>query len=359
MPAHKMTSLGFSPFYRDFRTLALELGLAETGAAPAQGAKTYELFLERVNQGFCENLSYLTDAPEKRRDLTSVLPDVQTIFVVALPEKKLVEESAPMLEALDGAQELRNASESGESGAIVGYASCLDYHDVLRKKLKALEKLVLERFPNASTRKAVDTAPILEKDWARASGLGFVGLHSLLVTPSAGSRVFLGELLVSVPFQEATGFSDSADYLAALSRLRRRETGRSFDADEAERRCQSCRRCVDACPTRALNGDKTLDSRRCLNFWTIENRAELPEDIKEKLGDALFGCDRCQRVCPWNARLTPAEERRVPIEAIEKLDDETFRRLFRKTPIFRATLDGLKRVAEAIQDDHKKSPTRE
>ncbi|MBP5623040.1 MAG: DUF1730 domain-containing protein [Thermoguttaceae bacterium] len=300
------TALGFSPFYSEFYQLAHELGLAEVGAAPAQSAKTYELFLDRVKQGFCENMSYLTDAPEKRRDLTSVLPDVQTIFVVALPEKRLVEESAPMLEALDDARELQNVPEQNASGSIVGYASCLDYHDVLRKKLKTLEKFVLERFPGASTRKTVDTAPILEKDWARASGLGFVGLHSLLVTPSAGSRVFLGELLVSVPFSDATGFSNSEEYLAAVSKLREQEKLRPFNADDAERRCLTCRKCVEACPTRALRGDKTLDSRRCLNFWTIENRAELPEDIAEKLDGSLFGCDQCQRVCPWNANVERA-----------------------------------------------------
>ncbi len=344
-----MTSLGFSPFFVELRALALELGLAELGAAPARDAKTYDLFLERVRQGFCANLSYLTDSPEKRRDLTSVLSDVQTIFVVALPEKRLLEESAPMIEALDGARELQNALESKKSGAIVGYASCFDYHDVLRKKLKALETLVRERFPGASTRRAVDTAPILEKDWARAAGLGFVGLHSLLITPSAGSRVFLGELLVSVPFQDATGFANSPDYLAALAKLRERERGRPFDPDEAERRCQSCRKCVEACPTRALAGDQTLDSRRCLNFWTIENRADIPEDIAEKLDGLLFGCDRCQRACPRNADLTRVEERLVPIEAIERLDDATFRRLFKKTPVFRATLDGLKRVASALK----------
>lgn len=354
-----LDALGFSSFYCEFRRRALELGLADVGAAPAQEARTYELFLERVRQGYCANLDYVTDAPEKRRDLTSVLPDVQTVFVVTLTEGRLYEESASARAALDASTELISSAADAQDGTIVGYASCLDYHDLLRKKLQALEAFVRERFPGASTRRAVDTAPILEKDWARAAGLGFIGLHSLLVTPDSGSRVFLGELLVSVPFHEATGFADSSAYLAARARLRELEKKAPFDAEEAEKLCLTCRRCVDACPTGALRGDRTLDSRRCLNFWTIENRAEIPEDIARHLADRLFGCDECQRACPRNVGVGAAEPTCVPLDAVERLDESAFRRLFKKTPVFRATLSGLKRVAAALKGVNEKSPTTE
>ena len=344
----------FAPIHRELRKFALELGLSDLGAAPVGDARTYELFLERVRAGQCGNLSYLTENPEKRRNPRSAMSDAKTLIVVALSEARLVAETNELRANPFDAPELR--SESSEvGGTIVGYATALDYHDVLRQKLKRLASFVKERFPGASTRGTVDTAPILEKDWGRAAGIGFVGLNSLLTSPKLGSRFFLGELLVSIPFETLTGFATTEEYLAA-----RRESLR-FDPDAAELACLSCRRCVDACPTTALPGDRTLDARRCLNFWTIENRDEIPPDIAEKLEGRLFGCDICRTVCPRNAKIEAAPPRELPLDAVERLDDATFRRLFKKTPVFRATVDGLKRSARAIEKERerKKSPTTE
>lgn len=334
---------------------ASDAGLDALGFAPIGSAATFDVFAERVRRGDCAGLPYLEENVDARRDPRSVLPSAQTLAVVALSERRLREESTEATQTLAAeiaqTAELNQLTESSPlsasaektrlTGAVVPYAACLDYHDVLKRKLKRLRAFFLDRFPTAEARAVVDTAPLLEKDWAVRAGIGFCGLHSLVVSPRLGSRLFLGELLVSTSFAETTGFATPEALRDAL---------RSPDANVAvAERCVRCRRCVDVCPTGAIPGDRTLVAKRCLNFWTIENRAALPEKIAEKLDGRLFGCDLCQRVCPWNAPEKNAAPLDVPLTAVDALDDAEFRRLFKKTPVFRARLDGLKRTADALR----------
>lgn len=334
---------------------ASDAGLDALGFAPVGPAATFDLFADRVRRGDCAGLPYLEANVDARRDPRSVLPSARCVCVVALSERRLRVESQETTQTLAAeiAQitELNPLAESSPlsasaektrlTGAVVPYAACLDYHDVLKRKLKRLRAFFLDRFPNAEARAAVDAAPLLEKDWAVRAGIGFCGLHSLVVSPRLGSRLFLGELLVSTSFAETTGFATSETLRDALG-----STVANVDAAE---RCVRCRRCVDACPTGAIPGDRTLVANRCLNFWTIENRAALPEKIAEKLDGRLFGCDLCQRVCPWNAPEKNVAPLDVPLTAVDALDDAEFRRLFKKTPVFRARLDGLKRTADALR----------
>lgn len=339
-----------APFFFELAEQIKALELDDFGVAPVADAKTFPIFAERARQGRLADLTYLTENLEARKSPRSVLSGAQSLIVVALAEKRLRDESRSATAALFNAPELQSPSGGAtRRGAITGYATCLDYHEVLKSRLRALGRFIATRFPNAETRGVVDTAPLLEKDWAVASGLGFCGLNSLVVNPTLGSRFFLGELLVSIPFESLVGVKTREEYLAARNKLRVASGLAPFDAEESSRRCLSCRRCVEACPTNALPGDRTLDARRCLNYWTIENRSEIPQEIAEKLDGRLFGCDLCQRVCPHNAAIESAEERELPLDAVERLDEATFRRLFKKTPIFRARVEGLKRVAENLR----------
>ncbi len=333
------------PICRAWFDAVEDAGLDALGFAAVGPAATFDVFADRVRRGVCAGLPYLEENVEARRDPRSVLASAQTLVVVALSERRLRAESEEATRTL--AAELARLAESTAppsfsplSGTVVPYASCLDYHDVLKRKLKRLRAFFLDRFPNAVARAVVDAAPLLEKDWAVRAGIGFCGLHSLVVSPGLGSRFFLGELLVSTPFAETTGFASPDELRAALALP---NVERWADA------CLRCRRCVDACPTDALPGDRTLRADRCLNFWTIENRAALPEKIAASLDGRLFGCDLCQRVCPWNASETPPTPLDVPLSAVDALDEAEFRRLFKKTPVFRARLDGLKRVAAALR----------
>jgi epoxyqueuosine reductase len=333
------------PIFRAWFEAADDAELDALGFAPVGPAETFDLFADRVRRGACASLSYLEENVDARRDPRSVLPSAQTLVVVALSERRLRAESQDATQTLAAeiariAQSPDAAPTSRSSGVVVPYAACLDYHDVLKRKLKKLRAFFLDRFPVAESRAVVDTAPLLEKDWAVRAGIGFCGLHSLVVSPRLGSRLFLGELLVSTTFADTTGFATPNELRAALAQP---------EPTRFAERCLRCRRCVDVCPTDAIPGDRTLVANRCLNFWTIENRDALPNEIAEKLDGRLFGCDLCQRVCPWNALENNIAPLDVPLTAVDALDDAEFRRLFKKTPIFRARLDGLKRVADALR----------
>lgn len=361
----------FSSFYLELRAAADALGIDDFGFAPIGDAATFEIFADAVRRGATGGLAYLENDVEARRSPLSVSPTARTLIVVVLSQARLRRESqnatATLFESLDALQADANPpfasssrSNAAERGALVEYGVALDYHDVLRRTLKRLQTFFRTRFPNATTRAAVDTAPLLEKDWAVRAGLGFCGLHSLLTHRRFGSRLFLGELLVSTPFVELTGFSTPETFQAARDATEN-PIKRRVSRDDAAR-CATCRRCVDACPTGALVGDRTLDARRCLNFWTIENRAEIPQDIAARLDGRLFGCDECQRVCPWNAApdARGATPKSVDLAAVDALDETTFRAIFKKTPIFRARLDGLRRVAETIRrENRRRTPPRD
>ena len=341
-----------SPFYGELAVAVEEAGFDDFTLAPVEDSPFYETFLERARLGLFGGLKYLTESPQTRRSPKSVLASAQTIIIVALSERRLCEESRAATQALRDAPALQpqNASDAA-TGAISGYASCLDYHEIVRKGLKKLLKFCASKRPQDESRAVVDTAPLLEKSWARKAGLGFCGLHTLIVHPRLGSRFFLGEALVSTPFEELVGAASLDEFLIARARLQGRST---FDVEAAERACEKCRRCVNACPTRALRGDRSLDVSRCLNYWTIESREEIPEDVASALGGRLFGCDLCQRVCPWNEGATSAPPWQASLDAVERLDDATFRKLFRKTPVFRARLEGLQRAARALRRNAQK-----
>ncbi len=306
---------------------ALRLGFFVCGFAKA-GPVTDAMrqhYLDWLAEGRNADMAYLNNNLDKRFDPRLLVPGVKTIVVVALnyfPAHRLPE---------------------GEP-QIADYALGLDYHDIVKQKLRQLASNV----GITDYRAFVDTAPVLERYWAVQAGLGWIGKNQQLIIPHAGSEFFLGELFIADELQPD-----------------------ALQPDELKpNRCGTCHRCVDACPTHAISlpakhvegyGDITrFDARRCLSYQTIENRGELADEAKAAMGDTFYGCDRCQRACPWNRFATPNTEPQLqPREELlemtrqkwDNLTVEDYRRLFKGSAVKRAKYEGLMRNINALPDD--------
>jgi epoxyqueuosine reductase len=276
-----------------------------TAAVPSEDLARFEAWRGAGRAG---EMSYMTD---RRGDLRghpcNLLPEALSIVCVG----KLYNTADPAREDISR------------------YAWGADYHDVLRRGLERLLERIAETHgePFAS-RICVDTAPLLERSYARAAGLGWIGKNTCLINQGQGSWFFLGELLLSIPL--------------------------AFDTPPPDR-CGTCRRCIDACPTQALipNG---LDARLCISYLTIEKRGIIPSELQGRTGNHLFGCDICQDVCPWNRRAPiTIEECFGPsasapeLRQLAALTEDEFRALFRRSPVWRAKYEGFVRnVAMAM-----------
>jgi epoxyqueuosine reductase len=217
---------------------------------------------------------------------------------------------------------------SGVNGRVSCYAGGLDYHDVLREKLKSLLAWIQEHVPGTRGRAVIDTAPLLERDFARRAGLGWFGKNTMLLNKKLGSYFFIGALLLDLELPADEPFASS--------------------------HCGTCTRCLDACPTDAFVGPYQLDARRCISYLTIELRGTIDEHLRPQMDDWIFGCDVCQDVCPWNRKAPAGGELAlqptvtgevVDLMEVMKLDEEEFRRHFRHTPIWRTKRSGLLRNA--------------
>jgi epoxyqueuosine reductase len=228
--------------------------------------------------------------------------------------------------------------DARDRGAISVYARGRDYHDTLKRRLKALAQWIEARWPGA-LKLFVDTAPVMEKPLAERAGLGWQGKHTNLVSRDFGSWLFLGEIYLSLALEP--------------------------DGPEVDH-CGSCRRCLDACPTAAFPAAYRLDARRCISYLTIEHKGMIPVELRPLIGNRIYGCDDCLAVCPWNkfaqaARepdFLPREELTAPrLAALAELDDAAFRRLFAGTAIKRTGRDRFVRnVLIAIGNADSKDP---
>jgi len=220
-----------------------------------------------------------------------------------------------------------------ERAWISRYAWGADYHDVVRRGLEKLNALLHERAGAVFESKiCVDTAPLLERSYARLAGLGWIGKNTCLINQASGSWFFLGELLVSLEIAPAAPPPD---------------------------RCGTCTRCIDACPTAAIvpaGGRHAVDSRLCISYFTIELRGPIPEDRRGGIGRHVFGCDICQDVCPWNQRAPAAADPAFaprdfapPLERLAGVTEPEFRAMFQGTPVTRSRYSGfLRNVAVAM-----------
>lgn len=222
----------------------------------------------------------------------------------------------------------------GDGVKIAKYAYGKDYHEVIREKLKRLLDAMQEEIGEVNGRGFVDSAPVLERSWAVNSGLGWIGKNGNLLNKQSGSFFFIATLIVDIELD--------------------------YDDPFAKDFCGSCTRCIDACPTNAILEGKIIDGSRCISYFTIELKdALIPEEMKGRFSNWMFGCDVCQDVCPWNRFSTPTSEKAfTPTPAIleyskkdwEELTEEKFRDIFRHSPLKRTKFAGIKRNLQFISE---------
>ncbi len=302
-----------------FRHKAQELGFAEVGVTPAAAPLGYAKLLDWLQLGYAADMHYFANRIEAYRDLSLVLQDTASVIVLAFPYS-----SKPAV-----------APESTE-GRVASYAwGHIDYHHLLHRRMDQLILGLKEELQGHQFRGVVDSAPVMEREFAQAAGLGWAGKNSLLLNRKLGSYFFLCCILTTAsiaadPEDDHHSFAESTSH------------------------CGNCTRCLDACPTDALVQPGVVDARRCISYLTIEHRGPIPTELRSQMGDWVFGCDICQTVCPWNrfAPQTSAEELfprpdQNPIDLCElfALDDDAFRRRFRDTPLWRPRRRGLLRNA--------------
>jgi epoxyqueuosine reductase len=289
------------------RDEARRLGFDAVGFAAAEAAPEVSAGLDAwLAEGTQGDMGWMAATAARRRDPRALWPEARSVVVLGMNYGP----AGDPLALLD----------ERERGSISVYAQGRDYHDVVKSRLKALARLIHERFA-AEVKVFVDTAPVMEKPLAAQGGIGWQGKHTNLVSRELGSWLFLGEVFTTLALPP--------------------------DAPETDH-CGQCRRCLDICPTDAFPAPYRLDARRCISYLTIEHKGPIPHEFRAAIGNRIYGCDDCLAVCPWNkfaraaheSALSPRAELTAPrLADLARLDDAGFRRLFSGSAIKRVGRD--------------------
>ncbi len=224
-----------------------------------------------------------------------------------------------------------NEHQRNDSFKIAKYAYGTDYHFVVKEKLKELLEFIREEIGEVNGRAFVDSAPVLEHTWAQKAGIGWVGKNSLTISKQKGSFFFLSELILDLELD--------------------------YDAPIQTDHCGTCTNCIDSCPTQAILPNKKIDGSKCISYFTIELKEEIPSEMAGQFDDWIFGCDVCQDVCPWNRFSLPTkEEKFIPNKDLTQfsksdwkdISEDVFKKIFHKSPVKRTKFEGLKRNIEFV-----------
>ncbi|MFZ9735122.1 MAG: tRNA epoxyqueuosine(34) reductase QueG [Burkholderiaceae bacterium] len=262
-----------NPSLTQLQAWALDLGFSSLSVVPLEPegpAMPMDEFTRWLDQGFAGDMDYLSRNRDLRAQPADLLPGAQTVLMVTMPY-------LPAGSQAHWRQQEEAAVNTPRRAVVSVYARGRDYHKVMRRRIAALGRRLARLYPEGRFRACVDSAPLMEVELAERAGLGWRGKNTLLLHPTAGSMFFLGALLTNLRF--------SASVLTP---------------SRVERHCGSCTACLDLCPTKAFIGPYQLDARRCISYLTIEHAGDIPEPLRPLMGNRVYGCDDCQRVCPWN-----------------------------------------------------------
>ena len=288
---------------------AKRLGFLFCGIAPAGFLEEEAPLLENwLKSGYHGEMSYMENHFDKRLDPRLLVAGAKSVISLGLnyyTEENQVDPEAPKLSM---------------------YAYGEDYHSVIKSKLKTLLESINAQIGEVHGRAFVDSAPVLDKAWAKKAGMGWIGKHTNLISKQKGSYFFLAELIVDLEL--------------------------AYDSPMLTDHCGSCTRCIDACPTEAIVAPYVVDGSRCISYLTIELKNEIPTEFQGKLDNWMFGCDVCQQVCPWNRFSVPHQESafepQLDLLGMNKQDweeitEEVFSKVFSKSAVKRTKFSGLKR----------------
>ncbi len=297
------------------KTKAAELGFDACGIAAAEKLNQEEIYLKSwLDSGFHGNMQYMENYFEQRISPDLLLDNARSVISVLMnyyPKELLTEK---------------------DNYLIAKYAYGQDYHFVLKKRLYQLIDFLQLHFPKGNFRCFVDSAPVLEKTWAMRAGLGWIGKNSCLINPKIGSFCFIGEIITDI----------------------------ELEADKPEKsRCGSCTKCMGNCPTQAIVKPHIIDSNRCISYQTIENKENIPDEIRSRMGKQIYGCDICQNVCPWNqsfAKSTDYQEfkpsenlQNMTREKWQNLSQSEFKKLVKHSAMSRVKFEKMKENIRNVQ----------
>lgn len=288
---------------------AKELGFSGIAIAKAEHMDPEARLLEEwLNKGLHGEMKYMENHFDLRVDPTKLVPGAKSVICLLYnyyTNEKQNDESSPKISM---------------------YAFGKDYHKVVKRKMQLLFSYIQEVAGSVEGRTFVDSAPVLERDWARRAGLGWLGKNTLLIHPKKGSYFFLGEIICDLTLNYDLPMKDY---------------------------CGTCTRCIDACPTNAISPEGyLLDSNKCISYLTIEYKEALPIEFKDKMQDYMYGCDICQQVCPWNrfsnqhneAEFEPKPDlMKMTKKEWQEMNEETYNVLFQSSAVKRAKFKQLKR----------------
>jgi len=290
------------------KTEALRLGFSSCGVAKAQFLEEEAPRLEQwLKNGFHGKMQYMENHFDKRLDPTKLVPGAKSVISLQYnyyPQEKI----------------------TTDTYKISKYAYGEDYHHVIKDKLFEFLSFIQENFGEVDARVFTDSAPVLERVWAKKSGLGWIGRHSLLITKQKGSFFFLAEIILDLELE--------------------------YDHEFKTDHCGNCTKCIDACPTDAILKNNTVDGSKCISYFTIELKEEIPKSMNGKFEDWMFGCDICQDVCPWNRFSIPHQELQfephpdlltMTKKDWEEITGDVFHKIFNKSAVKRTKFSGLKR----------------